>query len=565
MKLKTAIRIILWALAAIAIVAGTVLIRHAHQPATARGSTVVRMNPVTGAPPPITEPVATPPLQTSEADSNAAAPVPVTPVPPPPVLTLEGDSDATAFAAAAETEVVQLHDGLTLAQWLKERGEREGWRKTPEETITSTSVPGLECVSYWRTAKLPSGAEVIQAVYFYPPPTPSPAVFPALSGQELINGCLLTIVRLEAAAATSDFAPTLERDARAQEFGNVLDQAVRQRFTKLYGESIGRKDDPVWGKGNILARDAGRWIHGSEIVAGYNPRGSPFGQLVGGPAVYVRASLEMVGQAKHDHSVLYGYRLIPRSQFHQAVALAKADAALSQRFTDLYEQVFQAGMFEEGAKHPENAKWRQSFLPLLGKWLASLKAAPTAQRAAGFLAADHLLEAAQEAGGTPGWPEQSSALQKLGAVFELNGIDNSYSYTGNWQTAARELDPDGPVGEMAVIGSMDRGSCDPHKIIEDGESLLARSIDRPTTAQVHFMIADAYSDIFTIAKGYDPSGDYPNIQEPAAAPAHAKALDHYRAGLAIDTSSENAKHAWSQAWHLSAGLFPSMRYMCVSD
>ena len=528
------------------------------------------MKPVPGATPSGSEKTSTPAQQTSEADSDAA-PVPATPEPPSSPLKLEGDSDATAFASAAESEVSRLHGGITLTQWLTERGEREGWKKIPQEPVTSTSLPGPECLSYWRTAKLPSGAEAVQAIYFYPPPAPSPATFPTLSGQELINGCLLTIVRQEAAPPTSDFGPALEREAQAKEFGTALDRELRQRFTKLYGESIGGKKDPVWGPGNILARDGARWIHGAEIVSGYSPQGSPFGGLVNGPAAYVRASLEMIG-VKHDHSVIYGYRSIPKSQFHQAVALAKADAALSQRFQDLYERVFQAGTSEEQAKRPENANWRESFLPLLGEWLAALKTAQSAQRAAGLLAADHLLEAAQDAGEAPGWPEESPALQKLGAVFELNGIGNYYFYTGNWQKEARELDPDGPVGEMAVIGWMDRGSCDVagygsnlfYKIISDGEGLLKKNLDPPTAAQVHFMVGDAYSDVYTIARGYDPNGDFA-VKEGEADPAHAKALEHYRAGLAIDNSSEDARHAWSQAWHLSAGLFPDMRYMCISD
>jgi hypothetical protein len=578
MKLKSAIRIILWAVVAIVIVAGTVLIRNASREAIATASTVVRMKTVAAAPPPVTEPVSTPPPQTSEADVNAAASALANnPVPPPPFLTLEGNSDASAFALAAESEVAQLHDGITLTRWLRERGEREGWRKIPEEPVTSTSTPGPECLSYWRTAKLPSGAETTLAVYFYPPPAPSPAVFPTLSAQELINGCVLTVVRLEAAAVTSDFVPALERDARAQEFGNALDQAVRQRFTKLYGESIGRKDDAVWGRGSILLRNAARWIHGGEIISGYDPQGSPFGQLVSAPAVFVHAQLQMSGQAKHDHSETYGARSIPKSQFHRAVALAKADAALSRRFEDLYDQVSRSGSSEEEAKRPENAKWRESLLPLLREWLAALKTAPPAQRAAGLLASDRLVEAAQNVvGGVPGWPEKpekTSELQKLGAVFEMNGIAGYYFYAGNWEKEARELDPDGPAGKMAVIGWMDRGSCDIagwgsdlfNKVISDGEGLLAKGLDAPTTAQVHSMVGDAYSDIFSIAKGYDPNGDYPNIQERDAAPAHAKALEHYRAGLAIDNSSEDAKHAWSQAWHLSAGLLPTMRYVCFGD
>jgi hypothetical protein len=576
MKLNSATRIALWAVAAIVVVAVAVAIRHARREGTAPASTVVRLRTVAGAPPRVAEPGSTPPLHMSEAESDATPPARANePVPPPPSQTLAGESDASVFASVAEAEVVQLHDGNTLTQWLGERGEREGWRKTPDEPVTPTSTPGPECLSYWRTAKLPSGAEITQAAYFYPPPAPFPAVFPTLSAQELINGCVLAVVRLEAAAVTSDFAPAQERDAHAQEFGNALDQAMRQRFTKLYGESIGRKDDTVWGRGSILLRDAARWIHGAEIVSGYDPRGSPFGQLVSGPAVFLRAQLQLSGPAKHDHSEADGVSSIPKSQFHRAVALAKADAALSRRFEDLYEQVFRAGVSEEEAKRPENAKWRESLLPLLREWLAALKTTPPSQRAAGLVAADRLVEAAQKVvGGVPGWPEKPerpSELQKLGAVFELNGITGYYFYAANWEKEARKLDPDGPAGKMAVIGWMDRGSCDTagsdllNKAINDGEGLLAKGLDAPTTAQVHFMVGDAYSDIFSIAKGYDPNGDYPNIQERDADPAHAKALEHYRAGLSIDNRSEDAKHAWSQAWHLSAGLLPTLRYACFSD
>ena len=31
----------------------------------------------------------------------------------------------------------------------------------------------------------------------------------------------------------------------------------------------------------------------------------------------------------------------------------------------------------------------------------------------------------------------------------------------------------------------------------------------------------------------------------------------------MDNTSENAKHAWRQAWHLAAGLLPSERYVCL--
>ena len=42
-------------------------------------------------------------------------------------------------------------------------------------------------------------------------------------------------------------------------------------------------------------------------------------------------------------------------------------------------------------------------------------------------------------------------------------------------------------------------------------------------------------------------------------------VQHYRAGLAIDNSSENARDAYRQAWHLAAGLLPRQRHACFGD
>jgi len=42
-------------------------------------------------------------------------------------------------------------------------------------------------------------------------------------------------------------------------------------------------------------------------------------------------------------------------------------------------------------------------------------------------------------------------------------------------------------------------------------------------------------------------------------------VQHYRAGLAIDNSSENARDAYRQARHLAAGLLPRQRHVCFGD
>jgi hypothetical protein len=476
----------------------------------------------------------------------------------------DDSADATAFASIAAREVAQLNDGISLAKWMDARGKAERWESVkPEIVITEFNQ---ECLSLVGTEALPSGAKITRALYFYPPPAPSPVAFPTSNAQELIGQCIIGMLEIEA-------------EAPMRQTGHALDQAVRQRLTQQYGESIGVKNVPFWGRSTY--EGAARWIHNAEIVAGTDARSglnddAP-GQLVHGPVAFVVARLPIIKKLEHDEACCtiqdHDYRTTASVQFHRAVAIAGFDAAISASFETLYQQVVQA---TSPAQAQQPGTWQKSFLPALQEWFAALKAVPPARRAAGLLAADRLLEAAESAGNVPGWPQepdQRTALRRLGAVFEMNEIAGNYFYTGNWQKQARELDPNGPVREMAVLGSMMRGSCNTagpnlfQQVISDGESLLAKGPDPSTAAQVHFMVGDAYSDIVAIAGGQaGPNGEYdPEQFRGEADSSHAKALQHYRAGLAVDNTSHNAKDAWRQAWRLSAGLLPSERYVCLSD
>jgi len=105
------------------------------------------------------------------------------------------------------------------------------------------------------------------------------------------------------------------------------------------------------------------------------------------------------------------------------------------------------------------------------------------------------------------------------------------------------------------------------KIVQEGEALLTKNIDGPTTARIHFMVGDAYSDMVAIAGGKSgANGEYDPSEFASESEAdRAKALEHYKAGLAIDNTSSGAKKAWSQAWHLATGLVPEESYVCVGD
>jgi hypothetical protein len=246
--------------------------------------------------------------------------------------------DASAYASLVANEVSQLHEGITLAKWMEMRGKREGWEFRKAEVDPLHDHP--ECLSQVKTEALPSGAKITRVLYFYPPPMPSTLVFPTATSPALLKTCTVALVRAEAAASTGQI--------------QVLDQALRQRLTKLYGESIGEKDTAFWGRGGYGT--AGRWVRDAEIVSSYDDRaaydyGHAPGQLMSGPVAYVRARLPIVKNLEFGFYNPDRSRPTERQQFHRAAAMAGVDAALSNR----------AGLAVD--KTSDNAKdaWRQAW------------------------------------------------------------------------------------------------------------------------------------------------------------------------------------------------------------
>lgn len=476
-------------------------------------------------------------------------------------------SDETAFAALAEAEVSKLREGITLAQWMDQRGKSEGWAPSADEA-------SFDCRTLAKTTTLPSGRQVTRTVYFYPPETPVPAVFPTMGGQELINQtCTLAMVRIQARTPAW-------QDSRA------LTQAFQRKFTKKYGAEIGMKGTHFPGVPDWM--DSARWVAASEVVSAYDP--TPYDMTLAaygrvGPtagSAFVFARLPVVHKIEQDACCslkAYRYRAIEDAQFHRAIEIAGVDADLAGRVVNLYEALLRANASPERERQPERTKLQDSVLPMLRDWLNAFQSLEPARRAAGLYAADRLLVTAGDAVDWPELrgedrPELRRALQGIGAKFEFDELGKCYDYSGNLLVDARELDPEGVVGQMAELVSLARGGAPKlgdknqdifHAVIADGEWLLAKNPGPPTAAQVHFMIGDAYATIVALAGGAEPDYDDPAKYKDEADPARKKALEHYHTGLAADSMSENAKDAWLQAWHLSAGLLPATRYVYIYD
>jgi hypothetical protein len=506
----------------------------------------------------------------SSAPVASAAPTVTQPTVAVPViqpdlpLATSSSEEQGAFAAVAETEVSKLLPGITLDQWMNLRGKNEGWAASSDENF-------FDCRTFERTDTLPSGRQITRMAYFYPPEAPSSAVFPTSSGQELINRtCTLAMVRIQ--------TPT-----PAEHDGRELAQVLQQHLTKKYGDSVGMKGAVFGGAAAWVG--AARWKNDSEIVSAYNPTQAGYDRDdPSAGTVFAFARLPVVYEIEQNACCrlkAYCCRSIENAQFHRAVVIAGVDAALSGRMARLWDDVFRDGRgstSQERTELHENMKWPQLLVPVLQDWLDAIKSLPPVRQAAGLYAADRLLAATYDIDasplGDPKKPELRLALEKLGATFVFMELDGMYNYANNWLKQAQELDPLGPIGQMAVFISLARGQ--PlslhknedifHEVILDGESLLTKNPDPVIAAQIHFMIGDACSDIVALAGGAEPPEYFdPAKYQDESGSARAKALGHYRAGLALDGTSENAKDAWLQAWHLLAGLLPTTRYVYIYD
>jgi hypothetical protein len=479
------------------------------------------------------------------------------PAPQPNVEPPTGDwGDAPNFAVAADRGISELHEGITVNEWT---AHHPGATKIDPASIGI----GGECVILAETATLADGAQVARLVSFNPPHAPSPAVLPGLQGQSLINEtCTMSMVQVE--VMVSDEAA-----------GHAAQRTVNQQFDSTYGPSEDQVG--VWHSGPI------------EIINAYDSGhrlAFDTGKPKFGPAAYVWAYLPFWKQPMFPDSQNNDDPQADSVQFRRAFAIAGVDPAISDRMEKLYEldttvSQQQAKRFSEACAHdcteteiekissPAGDDWRKPLVPTLRDWLNAAKPLEPNRQAAGLIAADRLLTAfgsiaeggLQMREGQFGLPDSSSPekaelrseLEGLGAVIAPNE-DGRLSYNGNWLELARHLSPDTESGKLASFVWMTAAQCqEPEAVISVGEDLIARGIDAPTAAQVHFMVGDAFSDIIMRTRG--ASGDRGKAEA-----ARSKALQHYAAGLADDGTSRQAKDAWLQAWHISAGLLPHARY-----
>ena len=164
--------------------------------------------------------------------------------------------DAAGFAKAAERDVSELQDGITVSQWKANHAGQE--REIPP-------APGApECMSLKSTEKLPGGGLITRLVSFYPPDAPTPAILPKWRGKKLIDEtCLLGEIRIEMSTASPEGARTSSK-------------AIMQELVRVYG--------PIEYKKMRWVLNA-QWRLGKvDVISDYN---------TDGPYVYMDAGLRI--------------------------------------------------------------------------------------------------------------------------------------------------------------------------------------------------------------------------------------------------------------------------------
>jgi hypothetical protein len=212
----------------------------------------------------------------------------------------------------------------------------------------------------------------------------------------------------------------------------------------------------------------------------------------------------------------------------------------------------------------------------LRDWLGAAKSGSPGQQAMALVAADGVLDFLNRRG-VPAEEASRAAMKSLGVEYVHSELAGADLYAHGLLKQARAMVPAGYSSDQVLLAEMEHGfdetgMCSAgeeefSQVIRQGESLLAgaRALPTPTLSSLHFMVGDAYATIVWLA-GADNGYHDPKKYQPMEASAHAKALQHYRAGLSLEHGTPRALKAWKEAWRLAVGLPPtSGRYFCVYD
>ncbi len=451
--------------------------------------------------------------------------------------------------------VAEFREGTTLAEWRKARPADRVGRFEVKAADGHRGADTDWCARASATVRLADGGSVERTAYFFAPERKTEQPLPPQdSDPDLISICTLEHLWVEIMPPTVETGTALAQQLRA---------ALQQRFgapeTKAEVSFLG---SAAWDQKS-------KWKNGNTLIV------SAYDQTIGGEGR--KRVLALVTTAVADK---YGFNFGVVKGFEDDYAPTRESLRRVERAAGLEEQVAALEAFldasnpnREGA--PQEPCGDGAELPkVLTRWLETAKQWEGQRRAAVLLVADLATTVSQKCYLDENQEATRGQLKALGAGLEYSPLGAAWVYTRSWLRQVVRTQPTGQIGEMAFVEWMGtgfrEGCCcqgeSPERVIKEGERYLQQKRTPETEAQVHFLLADAYRDIVALAGGAGMEYGSPEVYEPQAPQARLKALAHYRAGLKLESQSEQAQHAWREAWRLIAGLTTGeTRFFCVYD
>ncbi len=464
----------------------------------------------------------------------------------------------------------ELANAASLGEW---REEHPGDSITPYDPRLAESTYEEWCVRAEAEAPLDSLRTFWRAAYFYPPETPVPPVLPTgVPAGELVDGCRLGFVWIEVVDAGADSASALAEETR-RSIAAVLGPA--EDTTRLF-----------WA-GSALWREGVLWRRGPSTVVTALTNYRSWTRTIeppGAARLFIAAagaasgiSFEWERRRARTSGIDRGRPpwVLLRPRIDEMIALAGIgpDAAGPFRASlSLVDDLMPLPRFLTDEE-------RLALVNAIGGWLVAAEDAPPQRRAAALVAADLLLGVSWHSArlGDPELPSLRERLAEHGVEFDFSPLGRAYAFTHGWLKEALRIDADGPAGDAALlslmemgfetaVGCREQGGVGFRAVIQRGEEHLR---DRPGSAiepEVRFLVAEAYSDIVTLANGgaYQESETSQYVAE--APGARRRAIQEYEVAFSLASGSSRAGSSWANAWRLMAGLTPTRTFFyCVYD
>jgi hypothetical protein len=458
-------------------------------------------------------------------------------------------------------QLAQLKEGMTLGDWKKDHPSEEAVKVRPYKFDPQAELWGDWCARTELRLSLPNGKEAARYAFFYAPSPPSDLSLPAdQESDSLLDTCILGLIWITGPIGAGG--------------GNLLARDASEVIKARFGEP--ERNSKVWFFGAASWREISLWRVGrAAFVSAYNSQESwPFAL---GVLPRSGRSLDFPTPSSSEYYIRAMNKLaLAVSRTEDAMIKAGIEGTVSEQMKELLKL---NEAWQNGLGHNKPDLLPERVVETLGNWLDKASTLSPLPKAAAFLAADQVLVEIQNSFKIS--EEQQGAvareaLTKLGADFRDNYLGGGIFYIRSWLQAARRIDPDGPIGDLAfrihmengfdTSGTCQNGSRQFEKVIEQGEAYLKNPFDHAAEQAVELMVAQAYSAIVALAEGLGREYADPRDYRAAAPAALEKAIDHFRSALpqAPDTIENRAN--WSDAWRLIAGLPPAhLRFFCVYD